>query len=46
MPKGMKNNEGNKYKANRNYAKQVLNNHEVHPAQNNPRESDDSPRHT
>ncbi|WP_373231613.1 hypothetical protein [Cohnella sp.] len=46
MPKGMKNNDGNKYKTNPNYAKQVLKNNEVQPAQNNPRESDDTLRHS
>ncbi|WP_146250177.1 hypothetical protein [Paenibacillus flagellatus] len=46
MPKGMKDNEGNKYNTNPNYADQVVNNHEVQPAQNNPRESDDTPRHS
>jgi hypothetical protein len=46
MPKGMKKNEGNKYNTNPNYADQVLKNHETQPAQNNPRESDDTPRHS
>jgi hypothetical protein len=41
----MKNNEGNKHRSNPDYAKQVLDNHEVQPAHNNPRESDDTPRH-
>lgn len=45
MPKGMKSNEGNKYNTNPNYADQVLKNHEKQPAQNNPRESDDTLRH-
>jgi hypothetical protein len=46
MPKGMKKNEGNKYKTNPNYADQVLKNYEGQPAQNSPRESDDTPRHS
>ncbi|WP_164821467.1 hypothetical protein [Paenibacillus koleovorans] len=45
MPKGRKNNEGNKYNTNPNYAAQVIKNREAHPAQNNPREGDDMPRH-
>lgn len=45
MPKGRKKNEGNKYNTNPNYADQVLNNHEKQPAQNSPRESDDTLRH-
>lgn len=45
MPKGRKKNEGNKYNSNPNYADQVLNNHETQPAQNSPRESDDTFRH-
>ena len=45
LPKGMKNNDGNKYRTNPNYAEQVIKNNEVQPAQNNPRESDDTMRH-
>jgi len=45
MPKGMKNNEGNKYNTNPNYADQVIKNHEKQPAQNNPGESDETLRH-
>ncbi|WP_167859783.1 hypothetical protein [Paenibacillus cymbidii] len=46
MAKKRKQNEGNKYSTNPNYAAKVLKNHETHPAQNSPREGDDSPRHT
>jgi hypothetical protein len=47
MAKGdMKKNEGSKFNSNPNYADQVIKNHEKQPAQNNPRESDDTPRHS